>query len=66
MLENLTELENNIIQMLIQGHNAKGISDILGIDYIAYIKIKKSILKKLHITKTIQLLLILIMQGEQI
>ena len=56
MIDILTEEEKEVMLLLIQGHNFQGVSDFLGIDYLVYINIKKSILKKLKITRIIKIL----------
>ncbi len=63
MIDKLTEEEKDVMLLLIQGHNFQGVSAFLGIDYLVYIKIKKSIFKKLHITKIIQILPLLLQNG---
>ena len=56
MLEDLTENEKEIMFLLIQGHNFNGISDFLEIDYPTFIILKKSIFKKLKISRTTEIL----------
>ncbi len=56
MLEILNEGEKEVAMMLMQGQNANGIMNWLGIDYKEYIKIKKNILKELKIRRITQLL----------
>lgn len=63
MLEDLTENEKEIMFLLIQGHNFNGISDFLEIDYSTFIIIKKSIFKKLKISRTTEILGLLLLQG---
>lgn len=63
MLDLLTDTEKEIMYMLIQGQNFNGISDFIGIDYQEYITLKKSIFKKLHITRIIQILPLLLSSG---
>ena len=63
MLDLLTDTEKEIMYMLIQGQNFNGISDFIGIDYQEYITLKKSIFKKLHITRIIQILPLLLSNG---
>ena len=63
MLEDLTENEKEIMFLLIQGHNFNGISDFLEIDYPTFIILKKSIFKKLKITRIIQILPLLLKNG---
>ncbi len=63
MLEDLTENEKEIMFLLIQGHNFNGISDFLEIDYPTFIILKKSIFKKLKITRIIQILPQLLNNG---
>lgn len=55
MLDNLTDNEKIVMNMLIQGYNYKTILEWLGIDYSYYNLIRKSILKKLSITRITQL-----------
>ena len=66
MIDSLTREENELALMLLQGYNYKEISAFLGISYDIYIKTKKNIFKKLHITKTIQLLPVLIILEKNI
>lgn len=63
MLEDLTENEKEIMFLLIQGHNFNGISDFLEIDYPTFIILKKSMFKKLKITRIIQILPLLLKNG---
>lgn len=63
MLDLLTDTEKEIMYMLIQGQNFNGISDFIGIDYQEYITLKKSIFKKLHITRITQILPLLLSNG---
>ena len=63
MLENLTDIEKEIMLLLIQGQNYDGISEYLIIDYSEYKILKKSLFKKLHITKIIQILPLLLQNG---
>lgn len=51
MLVELTQLEKEIMDMLIQGQNPNGITSWLGISYVEYSKNRKSILKKLNIRR---------------
>lgn len=63
MLDTLTEEEKEVMLLLIQGHNFQGVASFLGIDYLLYIEIKKSILKKLKITRMTQILSKLLKLG---
>ncbi len=63
MLEDLTENEKEIMFLLIQGHNFNGISDFLEIDYPTFIILKKSIFKKLKISRMTEILGLLLQQG---
>ena len=63
MFENLTENEKEIMFLLIQGHNFNGIIDFVGIDYPTFIGLKKSLFKKLHISRTREILGLLLQQG---
>ncbi len=63
MLEDLTENEKEIMFLLIQGHNFDGISDFLEIDYPTFIILKKSLFKKLHISRTTEILGLLLQHG---
>lgn len=63
MLELLTEEEKEIMLMLIRGQNFNGISEWLGIDYAEYVKIKKSLLKKMGINRITKLLPEIIENG---
>ena len=47
MIDKLTEEEKDVMLLLIQGHNFQCVTAFLGIEYLVYIKIKKSIFKKL-------------------
>lgn len=60
MLSLLTTTEKEVMLLLVQGYNFNGISQYLDIDYSLYIKIKRSLLKKLHITRITQILPLLI------
>ncbi len=55
-MSDLTQLEKDIMQLLIEGHNAREITDWLAIDYIQYKKSKNKILKELKITRITQIL----------
>lgn len=63
MLEDLTENEKEIMFLFIQGHNFNGISDFLEIDYPTFIILKKSIFKKLKISRMTEILGLLLQQG---
>lgn len=63
MIELLTETEKEMMYMLIRGQNYKGISLWLCIDYSEYVKLKKSILKKMNVKRITQLLLVLINEN---
>ena len=63
MLENLTDIEKEIMFLLAQGHNFNGILDFLEIDYPTFIILKKSIFKKLKISRTTEILGLLLQQG---
>ncbi len=56
MTINLTPLEKEVMQLLIEGYNAREILNWLGIDYSDYLKTKYNILKKLKIKRVIQIL----------
>lgn len=56
MTINLTPLEKEVMQLLIEGYNAYEILDCLGIDYNDYLKTKSKILKKLKVKRIIQIL----------
>ena len=64
MFENLTENEKEIMFLLVQGHNFNGILEFVGIDYPTFIALKKSLFKKLHISRVIQILPLLIKDGN--
>ena len=51
MLIALTDMEQEIMDMLIRGQNPNGITSWLGISYKEYTKNRKSILKKLQIKR---------------
>ncbi|CCY24407.1 unknown [Brachyspira sp. CAG:484] len=63
MLEDLTENEKEIMFLLVQGHNFNGILDFVGIDYPTFIALKKSLFKKLKISRTTEILGLLLQQG---
>lgn len=63
MIEALTEIEKEVMFLLIQGQNFNGISSWMRIDYSGYIKIKKSIFRKMKIKRSAQLLYALIQNG---
>ncbi len=63
MLEDLTENEKKIMFLLVQGHNFNGILDFVGIDYPTFIALKKSLFKKLKISRTTEILGLLLQQG---
>lgn len=63
MFENLTENEKEIMFLLAQGHNFNGILDFVGIDYPTFIILKKSLFKKLHISRATEILGLLLQQG---
>ncbi len=63
MFENLTENEKEIMFLLAQGHNFNGILDFVGIDYPTFIALKKSLFKKLKISRTTEILGLLLQQG---
>ena len=56
MIEDLTDKEKAVMDMLIQGQNCRIITEWLCIDYPSYNSIRKSILKKLAVNRTTQLL----------
>lgn len=56
MLETLSDNEKEIMFLLAQGHNFNGILDFVGIDYPTFIALKKSLFKKLHISRTTEIL----------
>jgi len=56
----LTEKELEIVNLLIYGHNSNVICEWFGIEKKDFKKIKLKIFKKLKITRTIQLLKIII------
>ena len=63
MFENLTENEKEIMFLLIQGHNFNGILEFVEIDYPTFILLKKSLFKKLHISRTTEILGLLLQHG---
>ena len=63
MFENLTDNEKEIMFLLAQGHNFNGILDFVGIDYPTFIALKKSLFKKLKISRTTEILGLLLQQG---
>ena len=63
MLDTLTSDEKEIMFMLVQGRNFNGISACMCIDYKKYKNIKKSLFKKLHITKITEILKVLLQNG---
>lgn len=56
MLELLTEDEQEIMYLLIQGHNFNGISAYLCIDYSTYKQTKRSLFAKLNINRATKIL----------
>ena len=56
MTVDLTPLEKEVMQLLIEGYNARDILDWLGIDYIEYLKTKNNILRKLEINRVTHIL----------
>lgn len=56
MYNSLTQIEKELLNLLIQGQNFNGISLWLEIDYVCYKKLKQSLFKKLKVTRTTQLL----------
>ena len=60
MIDILTDEEKVVMEMLIQGQQCRVITEWLSIDYISYNSIRKSILKKLAVNRTAQLLKIAI------
>lgn len=56
MFKDLTEQEKEIAFMLMQGQNCRTICEWLGIDYREYVKINKSVFRKLGIRRITQLL----------
>ena len=63
MFEILSDNEKEIMFLLAQGHNFNGISDFLEIDYPTFIILKKSIFKKLKISRMTEILGLLLQQG---
>ncbi len=63
MIESLTKSEKEMMYMLIRGQNYNGISLWMCIDYSEYVKLKKSILKKMNVKRITQLLLVLINEN---
>ena len=63
MLEILSDNEKEIMFLLAQGHNFNGILDFVGIDYPTFIALKKSLFKKLKISRTTEILGLLLQQG---
>ena len=66
MLVELTQLEEEIMDMLIQGQNSNGITSWLGISYVEYSKNRKSILKKLQIKRITEIYPKLILLNFQL
>lgn len=60
MINDLTETEKELMFLLAQGQNYAGISLWLNIDYSLYIKLKKSLFKKVKVKRATQLLAVLI------
>lgn len=63
MIEDLAGTEKELMFMLAQGQNYAGISLWLNIDYSLYVKLKKSIFKKMRVKRTTQLFSVLIKNG---
>lgn len=59
MLETLTPKETEVLYMLIRGQNYRGITDWLGLDYNEYVKLKRSIFKKLNVTRMNELIYVI-------
>ena len=59
MLETLTPKETEVLYMLIRGQNYRGITDWLGLDYNEFVKLKKSIFKKLNVTRMNELIYVI-------
>ena len=66
MLVELTQLEEEIMDMLIQGQNPNGITSWLGISYVEYSKNRKSILKKLQIKRMSEIYSYLLINKNRI
>ena len=59
MLETLTPKETEVLYMLIRGQNYRGITDWLGLDHNEYVKLKRSIFKKLNVTRMNELIYVI-------
>lgn len=59
MLETLTPKETEVLYMLIRGQNYREITDWLGLDYNEYVKLKRSIFKKLNVTRMNELIYVI-------
>ena len=66
MLVELTQLEEEIMDMLIKGQNSNGITSWLGISYVEYSKNRKSILKKLQIKRMTEIYSYLLINKNRI
>ncbi len=60
----LTNREKDLMNLLIQGQTFNGISQWLGIDYCLYIKTRKSLLKKMKVQRTTQLIAAILRNGS--
>lgn len=60
MIEDLTNKEKIVMNMLIQGQSSQAIIEWLCIDYHCYSNIRKSLLKKLNANRITQLIKIAI------
>ena len=66
MLVELTQLEEEIMDMLIKGQNSNDITSWLGISYVEYSKNRKSILKKLQIKRMTEIYSYLLINKNRI
>ena len=63
MFNSLTDIEKEVVLLIIQGHNFNGISQMCAIDYKTYNKLKKSAFTKLNTNSMNKLLCNLFKQG---
>ena len=62
-MQNFTDKERMVIDLLIQGHNLRTITEWTELDYKSLMKIKLSIYKKLKIKRSIQIIFVLFIYG---
>lgn len=63
MFERLNDRERELLVLLLQGQTFQGISEWLCIDYVSYVKNKRSLLRKLGVKRITELLYRVIENG---